>query len=94
MRYAQDGTGNTGTTDHATYWLASRCVEDDRDYYYFSMFRVYSGTVDANHLFNSHTSTNKYSNAVRPVVDMDLSRVYIGVTGTGESSSPYSIQAR
>ena len=91
----------TGTTTDLTYpyWLASRCVpyEDvimgDRSFY-FCMFFVSSGTVDARWLYDSNGNNDSASYAVRPVVEIDLSKASVGATGSGTSSDPYSIVAK
>ena len=86
---------STGSTSHSNYWLASRCVDyASGDYFFFRMFYAYAGTVWANWLFTSNNSSNDSSYLVRPCVEIDLSRVNIGVTGSGTNTDPYSITAR
>lgn len=35
-----------------------------------------------------------YIYALRPIVDIDLSQVNVGLTGNGEYNTPYSIEAK
>lgn len=39
-------------------------------------------------------SQSSFSYAIRPVVEIDFSKVIVGETGTGTSSDPYSIAAK
>ena len=53
-----------------------------------------NGTVNADYLYNSGVGINYLNCALRPVVEIDLSKVDVGVTGDGSKYSPYSITAR
>ncbi len=79
-----------------SYWLASRCIHyaSGNSRFYFSMFYVSGGTVDANDLYISYSRGDSYSCAVRPVVEINLSKVNIGLTGDGGENTPYSIEAK
>ena len=77
-----------------TTWLASRCVHDN-NYLVFCMFYVDSNTINASYF--SDSDGRGYGGgdfAVRPVVEIDLSKVNVGLTGDGSSSSPFSIEAK
>ena len=98
-------TMSTSTMDNQTYvdlfssstsaWLASRCVLFDIDWADFRMFYVSGGTVDADWLYDSYDiNINSTSFAVRPVVEINLSKVNIGLTGDGGENTPYSIEAK
>ena len=87
----------TESTSHTTYWLTSRCVYYDSTYscFYFRMFYVNNGSVGAYILCASTNSAwNKPSYALRPAIEIDLTKANIGETGTGESTDPYSIAVR
>lgn len=84
-----------------SYWIASRCVDFTTNAYtnyaLFSMFYVSNGTVNAfsfMHSFTESPSSSSASYAIRPVVEIDLSKASVGATGTGTSSDPYSITAK
>ena len=82
-------------TNSSTYWIASRCVSFNSKNAYFRMFRVSDGTVDAvDLLYVSGDANLGHGIAVRPVVEIDLTKVNVGLTGDGSSSSPYSIEAK
>ena len=88
---------NPGTTMNMAqaYWLASRCVyHDSGGYFNFSMFSVSGGGVNAYYLYYSTNSTSVYSFAIRPVVEIDLSKVNVGLTGDGGRDTPYSIEKK
>ena len=81
-------------SDSTRYWLASRCVDWDGTRAKFRIFHVIDGIVDAQNLYRSNDFGGSYGYAVRPVVEIDLSKVNIGLTGDGSSSSPYSITVK
>lgn len=98
-------TMGTSTMQNQTYvdlfsnstdtWLASRCVYYDSRYAYFGMFYVSDDTVEAYWLYRSYGDlVGSYGYAIRPVVEIDLTKVNVGLTGDGSSSSPYSIEAK
>lgn len=76
------------------YALASRCVYLDGSYARFRVFCVSGGTVNASYLYLSSTSVYGNSLAVRPVIEITPSSVYIGGTGSGTSGSQYSISKK
>ena len=77
-----------------TSWLASRCVDLYSNAAVFNMFAVGGGSVGAGWLCNSDGGTVDASYAVRPVVEIDLSKVNVGATGDGGNDTPYSITAK
>ena len=85
---------NNGTN----YWLASRCVSYDSfvRYFNFSMFEVseYGDVISYDLYRSSNYSDSSYYTSVRPVVEIDLSKVNIGLTGDGSKNSQYSIEAK
>ena len=86
---------SAGSTSHTGYWLASRCMKLDSTWFDFNMFYVSNDAVNAEFLYRSIgvvDSTGGY--VLRPVIEIDLTRTNIGETGSGESTSPYSIAAR
>ena len=100
---------STSTMDNQTYvdlfssstasWLASRCSNFGTAYIggEFAAFRmsfVSGGTVDAYALDTSIYTYPGASYAVRPIVEINLSKVNVGLTGDGSSSTPYSITAK
>ena len=55
------------------------------------------GTIDSTRLFSSYgtkSNIDYVKKALRPIVEIDLSKVNIGLTGNGSSDSPYSIEAK
>lgn len=56
----------------------------------------YNGRIRATWqcLSNGNDTLPGVGNCIRPCIDIDLTKVNIGITGTGESASPYSITAR
>ncbi len=77
-------------------WLASRCT--NMVYSSGPFFQLYS--IDGNNLStrwlydadNYDKTDGDY--AIRPIVEIDLSKVTIGASGDGSSSSPYTITAK
>ena len=62
---------------------------------YYHLFYVNGDTVSTSTLCNSsgtNYSTAEY--AVRPVVEIDLSKVNVGLTGDGNADTAYSIEAK
>ena len=70
-----------------TYWLATRCFSMLSGQENFRTYFVCGADVDAYAMGN-------YSFAIRPVVDIDLTKVNVGGTGTGTAENPYSITAK
>ena len=81
-------------TNSNTYWLASRCVDFYGNIATFRTFFVSGSTVDARILYSSNTSSLGGSYAIRPIVEIDLSKVNVGLTGDGSATTPYSIEAK
>ena len=80
-------------------WIASRCIDYIDSlfltYFNFKIFCVSNSNVDAKTLEDSGT-TSSYSSslAIRPVVEIDLTKVKVGATGDGSSGNPYSITVK
>ena len=77
-------------------WIASRCINYNANFgswFYFRLFRVYDSIVDANGLYNSSgpSTATSFSCAVRPLVEIDLTKVNVGLTGTGADGDGYSL---
>ena len=75
-------------------WLASRCVNLNSNFAHFRMFYVSGGDVDADSSYHSGNGTSIISKdrcAVRPVVEIDLTKVNVGLTGTGAENDGYSL---
>ena len=98
-------TMSTSTMDNQTYvnlfssstvaWLASRCVDLHISYAYFMVFRVNGNSVSSNDLCSSLSGNNSPRGAaIRPVVEIDLSKVNVGLTGDGGADTPFSIEAK
>ena len=53
-------------------------------------------TISGGDLFNSNGGFGDVSQgrAIRPIVEIDLTKVNVGLTGDGSSSTPYSITAK
>ena len=75
-------------------WLASRCVNLGSGAAFFEMFYVNNSSVDTGWLYYSPNSNYRHSYAIRPVVEIDLSKVNVGLTGDGGADTPYSIEAK
>ena len=77
------------------YWLASRGV-----CFYYSTANFFMEGVEENDLSSKTMLGSDGRPAddmgydIRPVVEIDLTKVNIGLTGNGSSSSPYSITAK
>lgn len=86
-----------GTTSYLNgYWLASRCTTYNDSYIYFRISSVENGKTSAGTLYynDNDYNSNGYSYAIRPVVEINLSKVNIGITGDGSRDNPYSIEAK
>ena len=59
------------------------------------MFIVDGGRMSVHGSYNSYNTATNPSYAVRPVIEIDLSTVHIGATGTGaDVANAYSISAK
>ena len=78
------------------YWLASRCANyySDVDRFGFSMFYINGRTMNANNLYRPYNGESRAIYAIRPIVEIELSKVNVGITGYGEENTPYSIEAK
>ena len=93
FRYQLDSTGNM------EYWLASRCARylSERGVFGFGLFIVSSkdGEVTgATWDMTASTSRLEFHYPLRPVVEIDLIKVNVGLTGDGEADTPFSIEAK
>ncbi len=88
--------GECTATIPTDYWLASRCITGDAGDtgLYFNIFYVDYYKVDADCLYQSNYTGDNSNHSIRPVVEIDLSKVNVGLTGNGSSNSPYSIEAK
>ena len=82
------------TTPRTAYWLASRCVHYSEGVFDFRLFYVNHATIDADWLSYTDGRGLEKSYAICPVVEIDLSKVYVGETGSGADGDAYSIVAR
>lgn len=78
------------------YWLASRCIDvlssTSCD---FSMFCVSDNNVNFTSLYYSNDLNHaELGYAIRPVVEIDLTKVNVGLSGDGGVDTPYSIEAK
>ncbi len=83
-------SSTTGTVNHTSYWIGSRCVYLG-GLALFDIFRIDGGKLTANTLYTSGGSAVPRDNAVRPVVEIDLSKVTIVETEGGIEENTYSI---
>ena len=71
-------------------WLASRCVHLNSSSVFFYIFYVSGDTVYVDVLYDSNGHwSNSY--AIRPIVEIDLTKVNVGLTGTGADGDGYSL---
>ena len=76
------------------YWLASRCASGSY-YVTFGIFCVNNSNVEGEWLYDSRNNGGSNSNnAIRPVVEINLNQVNVGLTGDGGADTPYSIEAK
>ena len=76
------------------YLLASRCVKYDGVYYdefWFSMFCVSGTAIENKLLLGSSFGVGTITFAIRPIVEIDLTKVNVGVTGSGAENDGYSL---
>lgn len=84
-----------GDSDVEQTWLSSRGGLFDAGYQeYFTMYQMNTYGVSAGCVMSIRGNFTAPSLRLRPVVEVDLNNVHIGITGTGTSDSPYSISAR
>ena len=82
------------------YWLASRCTNyTDGDLIGgyqlgFNLFYITSKNEIAPSLLYYSLLGSNGASGIRPIVEIDLSKVNIGATGDGSSGTPYSITAK
>ena len=85
------------------YWVASRKIEEgsvsvDGGYFNtfinFRFFSVNNGEIGTYDLFDSRDSDTLSVSALRPIVEIDLSKVNLWKTGDGTRNSPFSITAK
>ena len=75
-------------------WLASHCVEHNgMSAFYFSLFFMDIRRLNRDSLCGGLGFTER-SHDFRPIVEIDLTKVNVGLTGDGSSNNPYSITAK
>ena len=84
------------TTNLSNYWLATRAVLPDTIVtVFYDMYYIFNGHLTQHYLYNANNNNYEpFSYAIRPVVEIDLSKVNIVATGDGSSDNPYSIVAK
>ena len=90
---------NTGDSTKTGMWLASRCICNTGGGFEYEMRYTHAGGSVTVLPMLRYDGTNYeyasiYAFKLRPCVEIDLTNVHIGITGTGTSDSPYSITAR
>ena len=81
-------------------WLASRCTRyASVNYFYFSMFNVQNSIIGAKYSYYTwdgsyYASKSSMTSNIRPVVEIDLTKVNVGLTGDGGVDTPFSIEAK
>ena len=76
-------------------WLASRCFYSDRFTVHYHFRWISKNSVGSqNFSFSNSYNGNWWSYAIRPVVEIDLTKANVGITGDGGENTPYSIEAK
>ena len=76
-------------------WLASRCFYSDRFTVHYHFRWISKNSVGSqNFSFSNSYNGNWWSYAIRPVVEIDLTKANVGITGDGGENTPYSITAK
>ena len=95
----------TSTTED---WIASRCMyyyfTMGSSFFHWGLFSIEdyypnytlgtNNVIDARYLFLQISEEDEQSMAIRPIVEIDLTKANVGLTGDGSSGSPYSIEAK
>ena len=76
------------------YFLASRCVSLDGELASFRIFFVADDYLSSVHLFASDNSNQYTASKLRPIVEIDLTKVNVGLTGDGSADTPFSIETK
>lgn len=76
------------------YWFASRSAHQHNEFSTYGLFYLNGAVVDAYGLYTSLNEQESFNTALRPCIEIDLTKTNIGETGTGEATSPYSIAKR
>ena len=84
------------TTALSKYWLSSRCVTATKSRPSFRMFAVSGSSITSTTIYASNGSNSGgYAAGLRPVIEIDLSKVNIAIEGgSGSKNNPYSITAK
>ncbi len=83
---------SSGSSTTPAYFVASRCVSYVNGGAYFQVFGISNGEVRNWSFWNTNGDTiSGIQNSIRPMIEVDLSKVTIGITGSGTASSPYSM---
>ena len=78
---------NNGTSNYASYWLSSRCVNCDSSIASFGVRVVYGGNVLRCDMFDSDGGTGGNAYAFRPVVSLESN-----IQLSGDSTNGWTIQ--
>ena len=86
---------NAGTTTNLSesYWLSTRCTRVNT-YLEYNICSLENGSINGTQLYASSGAGAGYAKAIRPVVEIDLSKASVGATGYGTAGDPYSITAK
>ena len=86
------------TTYLSTYYIATRYTryEDANEPFdtEYGMLCIVTGNLKGFPITMNIGATGSYARAIRPIVEINLSKVNVGLTGDGSSDSPYSIVAK
>ena len=83
-----------GTTEnYEGYWVSSRCAYSDNSNAYFRMFYISEGILNATDLYKSDLTSTNAVYALRPIIEIDRSKVTLGTSGDGSKYSPYTLTA-
>ena len=72
------------------YWIATRCMKYD-DIFNFELFCINTNQINTITLYTSGGGPRHESLDIRPIVEIDLTKVNVGLTGTGAENDGYSL---
>ena len=75
-------------------WIASRCTMVGSDDIWFMLHYMFDVDIEAGRVYDSGGSSHSVIMGLRPVVEIDLTKVNVGLTGDGGENTPYSITAK
>ena len=80
------------------HWVATRCHRISGGFIGYWMFCIDGRWITGEYIYGSYNEYGdvnvNYERALRPIVEIDLSKVVVGETGTGSKTSQYSIRAK